>query len=128
MKKRKFERISARIRAIFYCDSTLYPGIVTNLSENGIYFESENRLPFKSNFKILHSLKSKAELLIPFKDKTLEVPVKVRRLIKTNVYYNGMGIEVLDPTKEYLEFVRSSSNTLYEHKDNENLNIQDIVN
>lgn len=105
MKKRQFERVSVDVPISFFYDNALYVGTVTNLSNKGMYIESDMCLPFKSKFEIFLSSNSKVELLIPLKYEDLEVSVKVKRLMKKNGCYHGMGVEVLKESEEYLGFV-----------------------
>ncbi len=35
----------------------------------------------------------------------LKILAKVKRVTKTDGYHDGMGIEVLNPSEEYLDFV-----------------------
>ena len=48
-----------------------------------------------------------AELSIFTDDEVLHVPFKVTRIIKENNFYSAMGVEVLQQTSEYLEFVNT---------------------
>jgi Tfp pilus assembly protein PilZ len=95
MQKRAFERIPAELQANFFCGNTMYSGTVTNLSENGMFIKTRMCFPFNSKF----------EILIPLKEEVLKVPTKVSRIEKTEEFYDGMGVEVLGPCQNYLEFV-----------------------
>ncbi|MEN8264979.1 MAG: PilZ domain-containing protein [Nitrospirota bacterium] len=107
MKKRQLERVPVDVPVSFFYDNALYIGNATNLSNNGMYIESEMCLPFQSKFEIYFSSNSKVNLLIPLKYEDIEVPVKVKRLIKTDGCYNGMGVELLNQSQDYLDFVES---------------------
>ena len=95
IEKRAKERIPASIDAKHFVGNSLYAGTVKNLSENGIYINSDFCLPTNSLF----------ELLISLNENVSNIPVKVRRAVKEGAFYNAMGIEVLKQPKEYLEFV-----------------------
>ncbi len=95
IEKRVYERIPASIDARFLAGNSLYMVTITNLSENGVCINSDFCVPANSLF----------ELFIPLEEIVLNIPVKVRRVAKEGVFYNTMGIEVLNQTGEYLEFV-----------------------
>ena len=46
-------------------------------------------------------------MLIPFKEEIIKVPVRVKRLVKSDDIYNGMGVELLNSPQNYFEFVDS---------------------
>jgi len=95
MQRRAFERIPANIDVKFFCGNSIYSGTVTNLSENGLFIDTTMCLPFDS----------KLEILIVVEGEILKVPVKVSRIAKTDDYYHGMGVELLDSSPNYLEFI-----------------------
>jgi len=71
-------------------------GLITDLSENGMRIKAGVCLPSNSSLK----------LMLPLKDEVLELPVKVRRLVETDAFYDIMGVEVLKPPKKYLKIVK----------------------
>lgn len=97
MKKRDFERIPVNIQAEFFYGNKMNTGTVTNLSKNSMYINTKICLPFKSEF----------EVLIPFKDEMLKVPVIVKSFVQSDDIYNGMDVELLNLPQNYLEFVDS---------------------
>ena len=97
MGKRVFERIPVNIESDIFYSNTIHAGMIANISKKGMYIKTEICPPFKS----------KLEVLIPFKDETLKVPVRVKRLVKSDDIYNGMGVELLNLPQNYLEFVDS---------------------
>jgi hypothetical protein len=102
VQRRAHERIPASLVVKFsHCDSTCY-GIVTNISEKGMCINSGVCLPYDSKIK-LH---------IPLKNQHLALPVKVRWVAKTNEFYDTMGVELLNPTKKYLQIVSSIKGSL----------------
>ncbi len=109
MRKRQFERVSVDVTVSFFYDNALYTGKATNLSNNGMYIESDMCLPFQSKFELFLSTNSKVQLLFPLKYEDIEVPVKVKRLVKADDCYNGMGVELLNHSEEYLDLIKSFS-------------------
>lgn len=96
MEKRNSERKPLFLEV--HCFNKEYFGTVMNLSKHGMYIKSEKiDFPFASQF----------ELTITLNSKTLKLPVQVNRVTKANGYYNGIGVKVLNPPAEYLEFVES---------------------
>jgi len=96
MEKRNFNRKPLFLEV--HCLSKEYFGTVMNLSKNGMYIKSEKiDFPFAMQF----------ELSISIRSKTLKIPVKVNRVTKTNGYYDGIGVRVLNPPVEYVQFVDS---------------------
>lgn len=98
MKRRAAKRINANIDVKFYCENTDYSGTVTNLSEKGMYISTNNMcFPFNSEFEILLSVE----------DDFIALPVRVSRLTKTNGGYNGIGVELSEPSSSYLKFLEN---------------------
>ncbi len=102
IQKRAYKRIPTSLVVKFlHCDSTCY-GIVMNISEKGMCINTGICPPFDSKFK----------LFILLKYDHLEVPVKVRWATKTNHFYDSMGVEILNPSKEYLQIVNHVKNSI----------------
>ena len=97
MEKRDSERIPAKIGIQLFSNNRTIYGTIENCSDRGLYIKAMISFPFDSTF----------EVLIPFKKKTFKVPVKLVRLEKTGDIYDGMGGEVLELKREYLEFLIS---------------------
>jgi hypothetical protein len=93
IEKRAYNRTISHLYVRFFYDSILYTGIVRDISNNGMYIKAKKRLPLRSIF----------ELQIPLIEEVLNVSVKVNRIVNTSDIYKGMGIEVLNPPKSYLE-------------------------
>ena len=70
---------------------------MTNCSENGMFINTKMCYPFDTRFQIL----------IILKDEVLKVPVKVTRIVKTYDFFNGMSVELLNPSRKYLEFIKN---------------------
>jgi hypothetical protein len=94
MEKRAFERVPASLE--FHCFNMDYFGTVTNLSEKGMFIRSQ---------KISFPLDLQFNISIPLKEETLNVPVKVNRITKSNNYYDGMGVELLKQPHKYFKFI-----------------------
>ncbi len=106
MKERALPRRTANIQVNFTYDKVRYAGTVTNFSEKGMYINTELRLPLRSN--LVHTFfKSKFEIFLPFNGNILKVPLKVRRLVKTDGFYNGIGADVYNPPQDYFELIDS---------------------
>ena len=61
---------------------------------------------FIKSQKISFPFKTQFEMLIPLNDNMLNVPVKVTRITKTKRFYDGIGVELLKPSRNYLKLVR----------------------
>ncbi len=100
MQKRAFERLSTKLEARFFWGNTVYPGVVTNLSEKGMFVNTKACLPVNSVFAIA--------LLAD--GKVLTLPANVKRSVKRDDFNdwdnkNGMGVELLNSYPNYSEFV-----------------------
>jgi Tfp pilus assembly protein PilZ len=101
MQRRSFERVPAKIKVKFFCCQSNYDGTIMNLSEGGMFISTDQmRFPFDSEI----------EIIIPLISDILKVPVKVVRITKSSDFYDGLGVEVIDPTDQYKNFVSSFRN------------------
>lgn len=100
--KRTYERIPTHLFVRFLNGNSLHNALVTNLSENGIYFITEAYISSGLNI----------EVSILFTEDVLKVPVKITRTVKTGFLYDGFGAKLLNPPTSYLEFVDSLKPTL----------------
>ena len=98
MEKRAFERITVNVQANFFYGKTMYTGLVTNISQNGMYIKIE----------VCPHFESKLEMLLPFKDEVLKVPVEISRSVKIDDACYGMGVKVLNLSQDYSAFFQSS--------------------
>jgi hypothetical protein len=72
-------------------------GTVSNLSEKGMFINvTEMTFPLDIQF----------EVMIPRKGQTLRIPVNLNRIEMSPDSQDGIGVELLNPPKEYLEFVK----------------------
>jgi len=99
MHKRNTERISVNMSLRFPFSNTFIPGTVTNLSENGMFIDTELCFPLESKF----------EVLIKLNREILTIPVQIARIVKSNNKYTGMGVRILNYPPRYLEFLINHS-------------------
>ena len=98
MQRRSYERISSDIKIKFSCDNMDYCGTIANLSESGMFITTHDMcFPFDSKFKVV----------IDFNGETLNIPVKVSRLTKTDNSYDGIAVQLLKPSDDYIELVKN---------------------
>ena len=94
--KRAYERLPIILDIkVLNSDSPSY-GLVTNISENGMYFMTGTNLSSGLNI----------EVSIPFKEDEVKVPVTVIRIKKDNIY-DSFGAELSSPYQDYIDFVHS---------------------
>jgi hypothetical protein len=105
MKKRAYERVSLDRKVQFLISDELYPATIKNISQNGMFIETEEPLPFHSNLDANLPFKYNLRVLIDFKNDILEVPVRVKRLVKNGSFFNGMGVALIDTSQEYMDFM-----------------------
>jgi Tfp pilus assembly protein PilZ len=98
MEKRAFQRTINNISITFCCCITdYYSGLLTNISEKGMFISTPICFP----------LDSRLNMLINSNKEILNIPVRVRWMRKSTDMYDGIGVEVLELTNKYLNFVRS---------------------
>jgi hypothetical protein len=97
MNKRTFDRTSVNLALRFPFSNTFIPGTVTDLSENGMFINTELCFPLESKF----------EVLIKLKNGILTIPVQIARVVRSNNKYSGMGVKILTSPPEYLEYLSS---------------------
>ncbi|MHA1942356.1 MAG: PilZ domain-containing protein [Candidatus Hodarchaeales archaeon] len=100
--KRTCERIRKSICVKFVNGKSAYPGIIMNLSEKGMFIGTKETFPSKP----------KIEILIPLKKEVLKVHGKIKSFGSAGKIYNGIGVELLNPKKNYLKFI-SNLKTVY---------------
>lgn len=113
MERRAYERIPlpSRVQVKFLLGNMIYPGVVTNISESGMFIGTKLSFPVGTEIDIAVILPS---------EEVLKIPVKVRRTITSDAFYeyeyhdsNGMGVEVLTTPHSYQQFVSDLRNTYY---------------
>jgi len=99
MQKRRYKRKPVRLKVRLFWGNTAYPGIVTNISEKGMFISTKMNPPSDSVL----------EAILHIKDKHLKVPVHVKWTLRMDVTVdsdknNGIGVEFLDVPQQYLDF------------------------
>ncbi|MEN8265021.1 MAG: PilZ domain-containing protein [Nitrospirota bacterium] len=95
MSRRTSWRIPISVNIKCYSGDKESPGTVTNLSEKGMFINTEETsCPEDSQFQVT----------IPAKEDDLHLSVKLIRSVKTNSHY-GLGVELLNPPQKYTEYV-----------------------
>ena len=107
IEKRAHKRKTVNMQANIVYDDEMYSGTLANISENGAYIETGLRFPFKLKFKIFFRFKPKFMIFIHSNDVSLKVLVKTRRWFKFDRYYNGIGVEVPNPSQDYYKLINS---------------------
>lgn len=95
--KRDCKKIHAKVDAQYFAGNILSLGTITGTSSICMCISTKFMLP----------VNSRIELLIPFKKNILTVPVKVNRYSHRDSLHEIMSVEILEPTSEFLEFVKS---------------------
>jgi hypothetical protein len=105
MKKRDHERITLDLEVTVLQANKKYSGTVKNISQNGMYIETDEPLPFNSKLDLHIPFKTKLKILINFNNEILEVPVRVKRLIGNGHSFHGMGVMLSTASYGYLDFM-----------------------
>src|SRR6266498_2503650 len=96
----RYKRFTKRLEATFSSGNLRFRGISSNLSENGLFIRTQHGLKPGSIIDI--------EIFLP---DGLQSRLKgeVMRTVKTSLstIKNGMGIELIEKDKNYLEFLRN---------------------
>ncbi len=95
MQRRQAKRINVKIEAMFHCGNKVCNGVVTNISEKGMFIDTKLVFPVDMNF----------DLIIPFRDSRLRFPVKITRLQKAQGKYVGLGLEIAGSHEHYIDYV-----------------------
>ena len=96
MERRYYKRLTTTKDIILFSGTSIRFGTLTNCSANGMYIKTLISWPLDSLLKVL----------IPFREEMVKVPVKVVRKEKDdNLYSQGIGVEPLNLSKEYLQFI-----------------------
>jgi hypothetical protein len=96
MGTRTFDRIPVLIDVEINCNNMVVTGALINISEHGMFIRTD-RMP--------SPLQSQIEITIPLKEEAIHVSGKLVREENTQGYYNGVGVEVLNPSQNYLDFI-----------------------
>lgn len=101
MEKRSFRRMTSKIDARLFHGNLFYSGTVLNFSEQGMFLNSNLCLPSDSLCLIM--IRENSSLF--------NFLAKVKYAKRTDDYSRGMGIELLNPSKHYLDFVENFSSS-----------------
>ncbi|MBI4686791.1 MAG: PilZ domain-containing protein [Nitrospirae bacterium] len=106
MNKRLYERIavSEKVEVRFLLGNMIYPGVISDISENGMFIGT--------NLHPLVGSEVDVVVLLPTKE-VLKFPVRIRRAKKpgnphadySGHNHNGVGVELLEPPQAYKQFV-----------------------
>jgi hypothetical protein len=94
--RRVFERIPTSLPVNVLLGIVRHHGFALNLSENGMYIKTGMPLAAGLSF----------EVLLP-SGEDVKVPVRVSRIAKSNDFYNGCGVVLLNQPQKYLNIVSS---------------------
>lgn len=116
MSKRPFHKIRSNLKIKFFCSHSFCAGTLTGLSETGMLIETKMTFPFDRIF----------DVVICLRERLIRVHVRFRKLIGDNKSYDIMAVDVLNPQKDYLEFINdiSPSNNHKKNIPGENMNQQ----
>lgn len=90
-------KVHAKVDAQYFAGNILSLGTITETSSICMCISTKFMIP----------VNSRIELLIPFKRNILTVPVKVNSYSHRDSLHEIMSVEILEPTSEFLEFVKS---------------------
>lgn len=97
IEKRSDQRIPVSIEIRFFYGKMFYSGTVSDISKKGMFINTAECIP--PNYRIV--------IIIPYKNDLLTVNSSVSRLRQNSGHFDGMGIEILHPKNNYIEFVDS---------------------
>jgi hypothetical protein len=100
MEKRAFQRVPVSLQSRLFYGNMVYTGIVTDISENGLFISTKMSFPVDSVLI--------AEVLLDHH--YVEVPIQVRRTAKPDSDFkgfeqSGMGVRLLNHSQEYVDFI-----------------------
>ena len=97
--RRAYERFPAKIDARLFFGNLIYTGKITDLSQSGMFVSTRVGFPVNSEFL----------MVVLVNDRTIKIPVKVRRKVKNENGYssgnNGIGVELVDSPQQYMDFI-----------------------
>ena len=93
---RTVDRIPVLIDVKINYDKSVYIGTLLNISESGMFIRT-NKMP--------SPLQSQIEISILLNEEVIRVSGKLVREENIRGYYNGIGVEVLNPPQNYMDFI-----------------------
>jgi hypothetical protein len=95
--RRNSKRILTNLKAIFSCDHFLYIGTVTNCSKTGMCINTKHCISANRNI----------DITIPLEDELLNLSGRMKRIDKEHNVFHTIGVELLNPTQKYLDYLGS---------------------
>ncbi len=107
IERRACERFPANLQARLFYGNMIYSGMITNISKNGMFLKTKVPFPVHSEFMVV----------ILLKDRTVKLPIKVRRRVagESNYCFNtdrGIGVELLNTPQNYLDYVGNCKSSM----------------
>ncbi|MBI5663837.1 MAG: PilZ domain-containing protein [Nitrospirae bacterium] len=107
LERRAYERFPDNLQARLFFGNMIYSGMVTNLSKKGMFVSTNVRFPVNTEFM----------LVVLLNNRTLKLPIKVRRSVKRESAYNsrtdcGIGVELLDAPQNYLDYIGTRKSSM----------------
>ena len=95
--RRSFERVSSTALVYFHYGGSIHFGTATNFSEKGMFIRARI---------VSAPLNAVVKVAIPSRYSGLSFPIRVKRIVMKDHYYEGFGGELVDMSKDYTEFVK----------------------
>ena len=93
--KRSMGRIPVNEEVVICHRNMFYSGTALNLSEKGMFIGTKKRFNLDNVYLIIMRLKNRL----------LRLPAKIKRSRSTTGYYDGIGIELVNPPHDYLKIL-----------------------
>lgn len=93
---RIFDRIPVLIKVTLNSKTTTCPGTIVNLSETGMFIRTD-KMPLLADPEV--------EITIPLENENIRVLGRLIRRENILDYYQGIGVEVVNPPTKYLNFL-----------------------
>jgi hypothetical protein len=78
------------------CEGNLFfSGTVLNVSDRGMFIGTKKHFP----------LEALSLIVMRIKDRLLKLPAKIKRSTLQTGFYDGIGVELIDPPRDYLDFL-----------------------
>ena len=78
------------------CEGNLFfSGTVLNVSDKGMFIGTNKHFP----------LEALSLIVMRIKDRLLKLPAKIKRSTLQTGFYDGIGVELIDPPRDYLDFL-----------------------
>ncbi|UCD35609.1 MAG: PilZ domain-containing protein [Nitrospiraceae bacterium] len=94
MERRSGRRLTARLDARFFFGSLLYSGTILNISEKGMFITARRSFPSNTVFVVIFRIDGEI----------LKVIARVRRNAPLGGDVEGMGLELVSPSRRYAEY------------------------